>query len=80
MKFFIIHHLLKRPDTYDSKIFVRTFEKLSERLRNRQDVCILITLEKLFYYEIFVRTFEKLSFEKVMYFISKILLTRGQVT
>jgi hypothetical protein len=36
---FNTHHLLKRPDTYDLKIFVRTFEKLSGRLRNRQDVC-----------------------------------------
>ena len=35
----LIHHLLKRPDTNDLKIFVRTFEKLSERLRNCQDVC-----------------------------------------
>jgi hypothetical protein len=33
-----VHHFLKRPDTYDLNIFVRTFEKSSGRLRNRQDV------------------------------------------
>ena len=35
---FHLHHIPKLPDTYDLTIFVRTFEKVSGRLENRQVV------------------------------------------
>jgi hypothetical protein len=47
-----LHHLFKRHDTYDLKIFVRMFEKLSGRLRNCQDVWETVRA-------FIVRTFEK---------------------